>query len=121
MPSEEINYFDQGAIIMEDFIIIFTTTDSKEDAKRIAKHLVEKRLAGCVQITGPIQSTYRWEDSIEISEEWLCSIKSKKGLFEDLESAIKEIHPYDVPEIVALPIVAGSDDYLTWLKDQLQS
>ena len=106
---------------MKDFVTIFTTTDSKEDAKRIAKHLVEKRLAGCVQINGPIQSTFRWEDSIEYEEEWVCSIKSRKNLIAKVEMAIKEIHPYDVPEIVALPIVAGSDDYLAWLKDQLQN
>lgn len=106
---------------MEDFVIIFTTTDSKDDAKRISKDLVEKKLAGCVQINGPIQSAYRWKDSIEYSEEWLCSIKSRKDLIGKVETAIKEIHPYDVPEIVALPIVAGSDDYLTWLKDQLQN
>jgi len=106
---------------MEDFVVIYTTTCSKEDAKRISKHLVEEKLAGCVQITGPIQSTYRWDDNIEIDEEWLCSIKSRKDLIVEVEKAIRKIHPYDVPEIVALPIIGGSDDYLTWLKDQLKS
>ena len=105
---------------MEDYIVIYTTTDNKEDAQRIARDLVEQRLAACVQVTGPIQSTYRWEAQIERGEEWLCSIKSRKDLLPAIEDAIRAIHPYDVPEIIALPIVGGSDDYLSWLGDQLQ-
>jgi periplasmic divalent cation tolerance protein len=106
---------------MEDFVMILTTTDSKEEAKRISKDLVKKRLAGCVEINGPIQSTYRWKGSVEYGEEWLCSIKSRKDLINKVEMAIKEIHPYDVPEIVVLPIIAGSNDYLTWLHGQLET
>lgn len=105
---------------MDDYIVIFTTTGSQDDAKNIAEHLVEMRLAACVQVTGPIHSIYRWKDRIENDEEWLCSIKSHKACFSKVERVIKEIHPYDVPEIVALPIVAGSSDYMRWLKDQLE-
>ena len=71
-----------------------------------------KRLSGCIQIIGPIISTYWWKGNIETSEEWILFIKSKKNLYEELEKAIKEIHPYETPEIIALPIVAGSKDYL---------
>ena len=103
---------------MEKYIQIFTTTKKKEDAEKIARMLVEKRLAGCIQIL-PITSIYRWR-GIEREEEWLCLIKSKKTLYEELEKTIKEIHPYEIPEIIAVPIIAGSDDYLKWLNNELK-
>lgn len=105
---------------MEDYIQVITTTEEKKDAERIAGILVKKRLAGCVQITGPIISTYHWKGNIETSEEWLCFIKSRKGLYEELEKTIKENHPYETPEIIAIPVVAGSRDYLTWLSGELK-
>jgi periplasmic divalent cation tolerance protein len=105
---------------MEEYLQIFTTTEKKQDAERIASSLVDKRLAGCVQITGPIISNYHWKGAIETSEEWLCIIKSRRDLYEEIEKAIKEIHPYETPEIIATPIVAGSRDYLTWLSDELK-
>ena len=83
----------------------------KEDTEKIAKALVEKRLAGCIQIVGPIGSTYWWKDKVETAEEWLCFIKSKKSLYDELEKAIKEIHSYEAPEIIAMPIVRRSKDY----------
>ena len=89
-------------------IQVFTTTGTKEEAKKIAKVLVEKRLAACVQIVGPILSTYRWKRKVITEEEWRCSIKTHRGLYDDLESAVKELHQYQTPEIVAVPIVAGS-------------
>ena len=104
----------------EEYLQVFTTTEKKEDAEKIAKALVEKRLAGCVQIIGPIASTYRWKGAIETAEEWLCFIKSKKALYGELEKAIVEIHPYEIPEIIALPIVAGSKGYLEWLGGELR-
>jgi periplasmic divalent cation tolerance protein len=100
---------------MTDFIQVFMTAEKKEEAENIASAMVEKRLAACAQLLGPIRSTYWWEERIETSDEWLCIMKSRKDLFEKLEKAIREMHPYDVPEIVALPIVAGSRDYLKWL------
>jgi len=104
----------------EEYIQVFTTTEKKEDAEKIAKVLVEKRLAGCIQVVGPIISTYWWKDNVETAEEWLCIIKSKKDIFNELEKSIKEIHPYEVPEIIAMPVVAGSDDYLQWLSKELR-
>ena len=76
---------------MEELIQVFTTIDKKEDAEKIAKTLVEKRLAGCFQIVGPIVSTYWWKENIETAEEWLCLIKSKKALYEELEKRGLEV------------------------------
>lgn len=104
----------------EDFIQVFTTTEKKEDAERIAKSVIEAKLAACVQIMGPIESTYRWKGKIEKSAEWFCFIKSTRKLYPDLEDAIKKEHPYEVPEIIAVPVSGGSADYLEWLKGQVK-
>ena len=105
---------------MEAYIQVVTTTETKEDAEKIAKALVEKRLAACAQLVGPIVSTYWWKDNVETAEEWQCLIKSKKSLYDEVEKAIKMIHPYETPEIIALPIVSGSNDYLEWLNSELK-
>ena len=106
---------------MEAYIQVVTTTEKRQDAEKIAKSLVERRLAACAQLVGPIVSTYWWKDNIETAEEWQCLIKSKKSFYSKAEKAIKMLHPYETPEIIALPIVSGSDDYLEWLNDQLKS
>ena len=106
---------------MTEYIQVFTTTEKKEDAQKISKEMVEKRLAACVQVVGPIRSTYWWKEKIEEAEEWLCIMKTRNALYRELEKAIKGIHPYEVPEIVALPIVAGSEDYLGWLNQEVKS
>ena len=98
-----------------EFIQVLTTTEKKEDAERIARVLLEKRLAGCVQIIGPMTSRYWWKETIETAEEWLCQIKSRAGLYAELEKEIRENHPYSVPEILAFPVERGSADYLSWL------
>lgn len=105
---------------MADYIQVFTTTEKKEDAVRIAKILLEKRLAGCIQIIGPVSSLYWWKGKMEESEEWLCIIKSEKSLYNELEKTIKDNHPYEVPEIIAVPIIMGNQDYLDWLNSILQ-
>jgi len=105
---------------MEEYIEVFTTTEKKEDAEKIAKALVEKRLAGCIQIVGPIVSTYWWKGNVETAGEWLCFIKSKKTLYDELEKAIRDIHPYETPEIIAIPIISGSKGYLEWLNNELK-
>ena len=101
---------------MPNFIQVTTTTARREEADHIARELVESRLAACAQIVGPITSTYRWHGEIETSEEWQCSLKTRRELFQRVEEAIRRIHPYEVPEIVAVPIVAGSASYLAWLE-----
>ncbi len=105
---------------MTEFIQLFTTTEKKDDAELISREIVKKRLAACAQVVGPIKSTYWWKEKIEQTEEWLCIMKSRRHLYEELEKAIKSIHPYEVPEIVAVPIVSGSQSYLEWLEQEVK-
>jgi periplasmic divalent cation tolerance protein len=105
---------------MSDYIQIVTTVERREDADRIVLALVEARLAACVQVAGPITSTYRWRGKIETAQEWQCWAKTRRGLYNEVEQAIRRIHPYEVPEILALPILAGSADYLAWLEAELR-
>ena len=105
---------------MGEYIQVFTTAESKEDAQRIARTVVEARLAACAQVVGPIESTYWWQGAVETSGEWLCVIKSKREAYEQLEQAILGVHPYEVPEILAVPVVAGSQSYLAWLDEEMR-
>ena len=104
---------------MTEAIQVATTTETKADATKIASALVQQRLAACVQVSGPITSCYRWQGNVETSEEWLCTIKTAAALFGPVEQAIRELHGYDEPEIIATPIVAASQGYLTWLMEQV--
>ena len=104
---------------MAEYIQVSTTTDKRKDAQKIANTLVDNRIAGCVQIVGPVVSTYWWRGSMETTEEWLCLIKTRKDLYGQLERVLKQIHPYETPEIVAVPITAGSKEYLDWLANEL--
>ena len=105
---------------MSELVQITTTTGSREEADRIATQLVERRLSACVQVVGPITSTYRWQGQVETSEEWMCFIKTSTAHLPAIEAALDELHSYDVPELVAVPIVGGSDAYLAWLREQLR-
>ncbi len=104
---------------MPEFIQVLTTVENREDAEAIARSLVEKRLAACVQIIGPIASTYRWKGEIETAEEWQCLLKTRRDLYPQVERALRLLHPYEVPEIIATSIVAGSADYLAWLDENV--
>ncbi len=106
---------------MSEWLQVATTTAQKQDAERIAAALVDQRLAACVQIVGPITSTYRWQGHVESSQEWLCLAKTSREEYAAVEAVIVKLHPYDVPEIVATPIVAGSRSYLDWLRSELRS
>ena len=97
--------------------MIITTTETEEEAEKIAEKLVSKKLAACVQITPSIKSVYRWQGKVEKSKEQLLFIKTKTGLFEKVEKAIKENHSYEVPEIVAVPINNGSKEYFEWIEN----
>jgi periplasmic divalent cation tolerance protein len=103
---------------LDSYIQVFFTTDKREEADTLSRLLVEKRLAACVQVVGPITSTYRWKGKMEQAEEWLCIAKSREGLFKELERVVIENHSYDVPEILATPVTAGSKPYLKWLDEQ---
>ena len=101
---------------MSRYIQVITTVSKKSDAEKIAKSLIDKRLAACVQIKGPIKSIYRWKGKIETAKEWMCIIKTRKILYKKVEKSIRKIHPYEVPEIIAVPIAAANKDYLKWIK-----
>ncbi len=105
---------------MTEFIQVSTATDKREDAESISKAIVENRLAACVQISGPITSIYRWKKKMMKTEEWLLTMKTRKGLYPKLEQAIKNFHPYEVPEIIAVPIIAGSKNYLAWVEKETE-
>lgn len=106
---------------MTDYLQVLTTTGSEEEAERISAALVERRLAACVQVIGPISSRYRWQGKVEHEQEWLCLAKTEASRYAEIEAAIGELHSYDEPEIVATPIVAGSTGYLAWLSKSLQN
>ena len=106
-------------IPMPSYIQVETTAASQEEAERIARALVEARLAACVQIT-PCQSLYRWRGAIEESRELRCTIKTRLDLLPQITALITSLHSYEVPEIVASAIVDGSPAYMEWLEQELQ-
>ena len=105
---------------MKSYIQISTTTETKEQAEKIAQHIVETKLATCVQIAGQIKSIYHWKGKIEKTDEWLCLIKTRATLYNKVETAIKQLHSYETPEIIAVPIVKGSKKYLNWIDHELR-
>jgi periplasmic divalent cation tolerance protein len=104
---------------MSEFIVVFVTVGSAEEGDRLARALVEGRLAACVNRVKGVQSIYRWQGKIESNEEELLIVKSRRDLFLRLKEKVQQLHSYEVPEIVALPIIAGSESYLRWLEDAL--
>jgi uncharacterized protein involved in tolerance to divalent cations len=104
---------------MGEFIVVYVTAGSADEAERITAALVEERLAACVNRLSGVSSTYRWEGKVERAAEELLIIKSRRDLFERLKQKITELHSYSVPEIIALPILAGSESYLRWLHEEL--
>ena len=100
---------------MDSAIQVVTTTDKREDAERIARTLVEKRLAACVQLVGPVISTYWWKGRIETAEEWQCWAKTEEGFYEDIEKTIKSVHPYELPEIIAVSVKQVLPAYRQWV------
>lgn len=97
------------------YLQVFVSVGGRAAAQALALALVEKRLAACAQVLGPLQSTYRWERKVEVAEEWLCLIKTTAEVYEELEATVRALHAYENPEIIAVPIVAGSSPYLQWL------
>jgi len=106
---------------MSDFLMVLVTAPNEEEAAKIANDVVGAKLAGCVNIVRGIRSIYRWQGNIEDDAEVLMIIKTRHELFKALEMKVKELHSYTVPEIIALPIVEGSEGYLGWLKEALTS
>ena len=103
---------------MTDKKIVLTTTGTREDAGRIARALVERRLAACVNVVA-IESVYRWKQAVESAEEWLLVIKTTASVLDQVYAAMKELHTYELPECVVLPIESGSEEYLAWIGESV--
>jgi periplasmic divalent cation tolerance protein len=103
---------------MSEFIVVYVTAGSGEEADRLAQALVSEQLAACVNRVRSIQSVYRWQGKVEQSDEELLIIKTRRQLFPALEKRVKALHSYSIPEIIALPVIEGSADYLNWLREQ---
>ena len=103
---------------MTDKKIVLTTAGSHEEAGKIARALVERRLAACVNVVA-IESVYRWKQTVESAEEWLLVIKTTAAAFDDIHAAIKQLHSYELPECVMLPIESGSQEYLEWIGESV--
>ena len=99
----------------DQFVIVLTTLPTEGDADTFASQLVEERLAACVNILPPMRSVYRWKGSVERTDERQVVIKTRAEKVSALETRLRELHPYEVPEFVVLPIIAGSPDYLSFL------
>lgn len=104
---------------MTDKILVLTTCASEEEARRIARTLVERRLAACVNILSNLRSVYRWKGALEEESEYLLLIKSRRDLFEAVRAGIESQHSYELPEVIALAVVEGSEAYLGWLEREL--
>jgi len=104
---------------MQEFIVVYVTTGSPAESEQIARTLVEERLAACVNRCAPMQSVYRWQGKVEQSQEELLIVKSRRELYPALERRVRELHSYAVPEIIALPVLEGSAEYLRWLREQV--
>jgi periplasmic divalent cation tolerance protein len=102
------------------YIIVLVTTANTQEAEKIAQHLLEARLIACGNIVGPVHSHFHWSGKLEKTEEYLILMKSRRDLFAKLSEAVKALHSYEVPEILALPIVEGSKAYLDWLGKYLR-
>jgi periplasmic divalent cation tolerance protein len=100
-------------------ILVTTTCDDRSIAEDIGRAALVKRLAGCVQVSGPVDSMYWWQDEISLDQEYRIDLKSEKSLFSELCQVITSVHPYDVPEIIAVDISGIGDDYARWLKNEL--
>jgi periplasmic divalent cation tolerance protein len=106
---------------MTEQIVILSTCGSEAEAQKIAGLLIERSLAACVNVLPGIRSYYRWKGKLESGDEWLLLIKSSRELFPAVAAAIETAHSYEVPEVIALPIIDGSANYLAWLRSSLGS
>jgi periplasmic divalent cation tolerance protein len=105
---------------MTEARLVLTTIGSKDGAEQLAEQVVERRLAACVNIVGPIRSVYRWKQKIEHEEEYLLLIKTMTAQAAQLRAAINELHPYELPEYLELAIDGGSEEYLAWLAGEVE-
>ena len=106
---------------MTDKIVVLVTAGNAGEAKRIARALVEQRLAACVNLMNPVESVYRWEGKVAEDAEVLLVVKTSRALFGEVRRVVEQLHSYHVPEVICLPIIDGSPNYLNWLSDSLKN
>ena len=106
---------------MTDKIVVFSTCGSAEEAELLARQLVESRLAACVNVLTQIRSYYWWKGKVEVSGEWMLLIKTSRDLFDLVRAKLESAHSYELPEVLALPVIAASPNYLAWLDGELPS
>jgi periplasmic divalent cation tolerance protein len=106
--------------LQNSYVIVLVTTASKQEAEKIAQHLLKQRLIACANIVGPVSSLFRWSGKVENAEEYLIFMKSRRDLFDKLAETVQALHSYEVPEILVLPIVGGLKEYLAWLGSCLE-
>jgi periplasmic divalent cation tolerance protein len=104
---------------MTDKIVVLNTCGSAEEAETVARNLIDQRLAACVTVISPAKSFYRWNGAVTSASEWLLLIKTSRPLFARLQAVLETSHTYEVPEIIALPVIEGSTNYLSWLTEEL--
>ncbi len=104
---------------MTDKIVVLSTCGSRDEARRLARRLVEQRVAACVSVAPAVESVYRWQGNVETSEEWLLIIKSTRESWESLVAELRAGHSYEVPEVLALPVLDGFPPYLEWITQQV--
>ena len=104
----------------DENIVIFITTGTDGEARRVAEALLEQRKAACATIVPTVTSLFWWEDRIDSNQESLLIVKSKASLLDEIVSLVKGVHSYDVPEVIALPIIGGNSDYLSWIGKETQ-
>ncbi len=102
---------------MSQYVVVFMTVPDEETAVSIGRRVVEEGLCACCNIVGPIRSIYRWKDKVYDESELLCVLKTRRALFHTLKERVKQLHPYEVPELVALPVEEGLEDYLEWIEE----
>ena len=103
---------------MSAHVVVFITAGSLEEGQHIARTIVEERVAACVNIVSPVESVYRWQGAVQDDQEVLLIVKTATGMLENLSTRIQQLHSYELPEVIALPIAAGSEDYLNWIDEQ---
>ena len=103
---------------MSDFLLVISTVANEEEGKAIAEKIVTERLAACVNLSSAVQSLYWWQDGISTDSEVMLFIKTRKDLYSKLERRIRELHSYDVPEVIGIPVCQGSQAYLDWIKKE---
>jgi periplasmic divalent cation tolerance protein len=106
--------------LKNQYIIVLVTATNKHEAEKISRNLLEAKLIACANIVGPVTSHFHWIEKVEQAEEFLLMMKSRSDLFDKVSAAVAKLHSYEVPEILAIPIIAGSKSYLDWLENTLR-